>query len=100
MTMPLLEIAKVTGLLLKIAGKIVTHFYAWIRPFFRDIFQRRPFTMFSNPNKVNLTDESTQLTFRSIDQQDFNNFYNLSQPILKKGHSIPVLANHRKELFD
>ena len=56
--------------------------------------------MFNNPNKVNLTDESTQLTSRSLDQQDFNNFYNLSRPVLKKGDAIPVLANHRMELFD
>ena len=56
--------------------------------------------MFNNPNKVNLTYESTQLTSRSLDQQDFNNFYNLSRPVLKKGDAIPVLANHRMELFD
>ena len=82
------------------AGKSGTRFYAWIWPFFRDIFQRRPFTMLNNPNKVNLTDESTQLTFHSLNQQDFNNFCNLSRPVLKKGGSIPVLANTKKELFD
>ena len=62
-------------------------------------FQRQLLTMFCNPNIVNPTDNSPQLSFRFICQHDFNNFSNLSQLIMKKVGFTSMLENHKKEFF-
>ena len=62
------------------------------------MFQRQSFTVCSYPNKVNPTDNSLQLSL-SLGQHDFNNFCNLSRPILKKGGFTAVFANHKKGRF-
>ena len=55
------------------------------------------FTVCGNPNNVFPTNHSPQSTFVSLGQDDFNNFCNLSQLILKKGDFTLVLANRKKD---
>ena len=64
------------------------------------MLQRQSLTMCDNPNKVNSTDDSTQLTFHvTWPAWLFCNFCNLSRLILKIGGFTPLLTNHKKGIF-
>ena len=55
--------------------------------------------MCGNLDKVFSTDNSPQLTSRSLGQHDVNNFCNLSGLILKKGGITPLLTKHKKGII-